>query len=811
MVNRRILIMGAWFLFLVPVLVSCSGDSGSSAKVSPESIYDAGAAVGARGYADSFPIELMAQGASGSYERIQDGQSVQAGKRRFAVSVQGDPLEIDRVFLSDGGVYQVEALKDGDLYVCDFEVKGDRLYKTLLVQVIHADERASKEKFVLKTFESENDDRLILNGIGMLASADLLDGARDEVAEFLNGMMERSFACMQDQDAGMITRISFGDGDPDTVDVEVVTLEPVRDDLFPGAVLRVEFIIQDVDLSAVSVYGQDLIATRDNDLVLEMYLALDDMRTDGTHGIVLDLLDSAQAHFTRDFFLRTVVEDKIREGLQVIELPPLAADLRQIADAMGDALPVSITIDDTEVDLGVLFSTLEMDLSRYLFVDVYGLPEDTSSEGLALGAGLFLADYGEAGEGVDDNPESSPFDAEGIFDDLCAAMTDAAFERIRQEYSGLVTSLTYGDGSAATQDVSVRYLEIQDASSPSEKTVRVDFTISDVDLRAVSLFGLSLITTRNNDLSIDATFSIASRQNAGNDELVLNVLEVSSVDFQDFFVGRTLVEELVRNDMQDMEESVLGLDEVLDGAGIDLGISGREAGRPMFPYVLDAYSPYAWDLLLQQGDSLRVALSQDTLNRMLSRLMGQGFEWDVYEILRPILGNDFAGFEQERLAGEETILRLSVPPVLDLRSGRIRMQLDDVEIEYRLGEEPLWTASVDLDLILTARVEGEGLAFYLDAVPEQCHFHIMKDKAGKLALLDHSSLVSDIVQRLPEMLGDQAGGALFTVSFSSMEGFLALEDVDAPVGISADHGYLYVDAAVYDMDLTGLLELFSLD
>jgi hypothetical protein len=260
-----------------------------------------------------------------------------------------------------------------------------------------------------------------------------------------------------------------------------------------------------------------------------------------------------------------------------------------------------------------------------------------------------------------------------------------------------------------------------------------------------------------------------------------------------------------------MEENVLGLDEFLDDAGIDLGISGREAGRPLFPYVLDAYSPYTWDLQLLQGNSLRIAVSQDTLNWTLAQLTGQGFEWDVYEILRPILGNDFAGFEQERLDGEETILRLNVPPVLDLRSGRIRMQLDDVEIGYRLGEEPQWTASVDLDLIVTVQVEGEGLAFYLDAVPEQCHFHIMRDNAGQLALLDHSSLVSDIVQRLPEMLGEQAGGPLFTVSFNSMEGFLALDDVDAPVGIFADQGYLYVDAAVYDMDLTGLLQLLSLD
>jgi hypothetical protein len=138
------------------------------------------------------------------------------------------------------------------------------------------------------------------------------------------------------------------------------------------------------------------------------------------------------------------------------------------------------------------------------------------------------------------------------------------------------------------------------------------------------------------------------------------------------------------------------------------------------------------------------------------------------------------------------------------------MQLDDVEIEYRLGEEPKWTASVDLDLIVTVQVEGEGLAFYLDAVPEHCHFHIMRDKEGKLALLDHSSLVNDIVQRLPEMLGEQAGGPLFTLSFSSME-------IPCPGGCRCAclhicrPGILYVDAAVNDMDPTGLLELLSLD
>jgi hypothetical protein len=139
----------------------------------------------------------------------------------------------------------------------------------------------------------------------------------------------------------------------------------------------------------------------------------------------------------------------------------------------------------------------------------------------------------------------------------------------------------------------------------------VAFTISDVDLRAVSLFGLDLISTRDNDLSIDATFGIAYRQNAGKNELVLDVLEVSSVDFQDFFVGRTLVEELVRNDLNDMEENVLGLDDVLDEAGIDLGISGREAGKPC-SRTSSTSIPLCVGPAAPAGNSMRVAVSQDT-------------------------------------------------------------------------------------------------------------------------------------------------------------------------------------------------------
>ncbi|HPJ08710.1 MAG TPA: hypothetical protein PLB09_11830, partial [Deltaproteobacteria bacterium] len=89
-------------------------------------------------------------------------------------------------------------------------------------------------------------------------------------------------------------------------------------------------------------------------------------------------------------------------------------------------------------------------------------------------------------------------------------------------------------------------------------------------------------------------------------------------------------------------------------------------------------------------DTLSVALSQNMVNGILAQVFEPGFEWDVYEILRPLLGEDFAGFQAERKEGEETIMHLSVPPVVDLRTDLIRMELDDVVLAYRLDGQARW-------------------------------------------------------------------------------------------------------------------------
>lgn len=797
-------------LLVVILEISCSGSDGSGGKAAPESIYDAGASVPARGYTDSYPIELLMRDASGDFVAVQDGQYVQPGKRRLAVRVDGDRSAIDRVFMSDGGLYQVEAISEGDLYVADFEIKATRLYNPVLVQVIHTDARASKKKVVFRTTTEALGEKLVLDGIGAVVSQDLLEGSRDQAAELVDAMLGEIFDCIGGQEGGTITSLSYGDNDPRTVDVVVDALETVQDDAFPGAVLHVGLTIRDVDLSAVNIYGQDLISTTDNDLVVDAYVALDDLWEDGTRGLVLDLLDSTQVHFKDDFFLRPVVEEYISSGLRVVQRRPLAADVQELADTVGNEMPVTLTVGSTEVDLDELFGNLNLDLSKYLFVDVYGLPEETTLGALALGGGLCVADYEDAGQGGGGGPGGPGIDADDAFMDMFSAMVDDAFARIREEYDGLVTTLSYGDGNPSTDDMVIHSLSFEGPGTVNTRTVRARFTIRDVDLRAISLFGFPLIATSNNDLTVGVTCLLTHRRTGGVDEVLLDVQDVDEVNFQDIFVGDFVIEDLVAKDIEGLDTIALDVDDMIDELAPDIDLTGCSGGGPLFPDILAASSYYEWNPGIAQGDTLSVALSQDMINGMLAQVFEPGFEWDVYEMLRPLLGEDFAGFQADRQEGEETILRLSVPPAFDFRANRIRMELDGVEIEYRLDGQARWEASLDLDLILTVQAAGNELEFYLDTAPEYSHFHIMKDNRGDLGVFDHSNLVNDVVEKLPELFGNDGGGPLFTVGLDSLDAFLVLDDTADPVRVMAYQGYLYLDAAALEVDLSRLLDVFAM-
>jgi hypothetical protein len=207
-------------------------------------------------------------------------------------------------------------------------------------------------------------------------------------------------------------------------------------------------------------------------------------------------------------------------------------------------------------------------------------------------------------------------------------------------------------------------------------------------------------------------------------------------------------------------------------------------------------------------DGISLAIAQDDINWIIDQVLGDCLEWNIYEVLGILLGEDFAGFLPDESAGEETIMRLSVPPVLDLRSSEIRMEVDDVIIQYRLDGQPQWEASVDLDLILDPKIENREVAFYLRSVPEYCHFHIMRDNKGNLGVFDHSNLVNDVVEKLPELLGGTEGGPIFAIGLDGLDPLHILDVINNPLAVYVKEGYLCVDVAALDFDLPWLMDLF---
>jgi hypothetical protein len=790
-------------------MISCSGGSGSDKKISGESIDDPGASVAALAFKDAYPIEIQMQDPTGEFVAVHDGQYVEPGKKRFAVTVQGDKSDIDKVLLSDGGVYQVEAIKQGDSYQADFTFNNDRLYTTVLVQAIHKNQRASKEKIVFKTFNDASGEKMITNGIGILASNDILYGNRELLASELDKFVGEAFNYFKTQNSGIVSSLSYGDNNPNTIDIEIVDFKSVHNAAYSSAVIHLDFIIHNVNLAALNIKGQDLITTKNNDLNVDMFIAIEDQGNGSKRGLVFDFLGSPSLSFKKDFILRSVVEQKIASSLFVIELAPLVTDLDKLFETLGNLLPLSINVNDSTVDIVSLFDKQNMDLSKYMFIDLYGIPENTSQSEIALGAGLYITQDKIAKTSTSqDKPVNSP-DLNGIIIDLCQVMVDKAFESIKQQYKGLVSTLSYGDNNPQTNDFIINSVSIQDTSYPETKMIQTNFTIKDVDFSAVSLFGFSLINTQNNDLTIDATFLLSTSKDTGGVVLILDIQQVAKVAFRDYFVGKLIIEGLAKNTIENMDNSNAGIDNIISALSFDIDLSGSGSPGFEFPDVLETRSPYEWDLKLPEGDNLSLVISQDNINWVLAHLFTRAFEWDIYEMLGPILGSNFEGFNNDSSDKQETIMRFSVPPVFDLRASQIRIQADDVFLEYRLNGEPQWEASIDLDFILDARVVNNELAFFISPHTEKCHFHIMKDNLGNLGIFDHSNLVNDIIGQLPILLGNSPGGPIFTISLRTFEPLLVLNSLENPINISAGDGYLYIDMNALDVDLSLLKEVLA--
>ena len=799
-----------WFLvfFLFCLLAGCSGSGDSDDIISGgESIYDPGVSVGAMSYADAYGISMFVLNDDGEPVPIQDGDYIEPGKKTFGLQIEGDPANIDRVFFSDGGIYQVEALMQDDMYAGDFEVSEENLYQPLLVHVIHNNGLASKEKIVLRTFQHHVDSQYVKNGVGLLIAQEILDGQRNALAESLDDILRDVFAYIADQSPGFISGIGYGDSNPDKVDVDIATLQSVSTEDYPRAVLQISLVVRDVDLYALPLYGQNLISTVNNDLFIDFFFSIDDKGTDGSIRFILDFSDPVQMRFARDFFLKDVVLEMLKDQLTGIDLAPFACDLSNLYDEITTGLPNNFLVNGKDVDLNILFDGLVIDLNKYLFADIYGIPEDTSAEAMSLGMGLYVADYDDViWESYVVPPASDPFDMEEIFEDICKVIVQDAFEDIRQEYEGLITELSYGDGDSGTPDFVVNSFILEDTTDVNIKNVRINYTIKSVDLQAVSLFGFALISTQDNDLTVASSLSLEHRISGTDDVLVIKTTEISNVSFAQYFIGREIIEDIIKSDLESMEDAWFAIEDLMQDMSLDIDITtGLYSGCdvPLFPDVSSYITEPAWELILPEAYNVACAISQNNINWVMESVLNQGVEWDVNELLVALLGEDFEGFNSGSTEGEVTVLRLSVPPVVDVRASQIRVLFNDVILQYRIDGEPQWEASIDLDMIVEVRAENSVLGFYLTQIPQNTHFHIMRDNPGNLGIFDHSTLVNDIIDGLPEILGLSEDDPIISIGLDAFSPFIVFEDVLSPVTVRAGGGYLYIDMALSSLDLEG--------
>lgn len=794
---------------VMALLASCSGSSRSDEVVAEESIYDPGVSVAAVGFDEACEIGLFLVNEQGDLFPLNDGDYVEPGNRTLAVETLCGPSAIDRVYVSNGSVYQVEALPQDGRFVCEFAVSEEDLYQVVLIQVIHPGWRASKEKIVLSTSRPVVAGSYIRNGVGVVASQDLLDLQKQDLAAALDDKTREVFDSLNRQGASFIAGLSYGDSDPDTPDIVVHTIEAVHLEAIPSAVLRLQFTVKDVSLSILPIYGRPLVSTASNDLLVEAFVAIEDAGVDGDVRLVFDLLDSAGVAFSQPFFFQRVVERAIASELRRIELPPLAFDTANIGYEAAHLLPGNIRIFGLEKDVQGMLDGFGPDLDTYVFADLYGIPEATNTGILALGLGLSSQPSEEVvWKSPPDAVPLNPIDMEGVFNDLFGSAIDEVFASIRQEKAGMITNLSYGDGDPATDGFSVDSLAFHDTdSNPDMKTAAIRFTVKQVDLDAVPLFGISLITTRDNDLHIAATFSIEYHEDEAGKRIILDTQSVEDVHF-DRDVSPSFctawVEDMIRADLEEMETREYDVGELIAEFEIGLDLSGSALATGPYAVFPDLYPVVCqdpgWLLVLPDTLSLSLALSQAVVNQFLAGIFDRESEWDVYELVTTLLGEDFPGFKQGRTTAEQTVMRLSVPPVIDLRDSRIRLEVPDVVFQYRTGDTPQWEASVDLYMIITPSADGYRLGIDLSRVPGKNHFHVMKDNPGNLGIFDHSSLAEDIMGSLPELMGGPADAPFLSFDLDAWEPILEFEDRDEPVIVSAGGGYLYLDMAVSGLE-----------
>lgn len=334
-----------------------------------ESVYETGHGVPAVPYDEAQTIELYRQEITDgrtSYVKIANGDylAVSApytvytlGVKVTARSKDGEVMD-QRVFLGDGGwEYQVEAVYDEEwrMYVADFKFLPSDTFLThpVLVQVIYSDGLASKEKFILHT---RNDlaaasGMLVDKGLGVSLSADFLH----RLAPVVSAILEEQGVGLTIADLAPADNASGGAQGVIRADLGILSCDLILDDTY------------------TPLFGQETRA---------LALGVEDI-AGGTPDNLLELIGSA--------FFGLFFKDLQLQGIPIMALGFNLADL--MSGLTGS--------DDGTNSLLSMLSGLQIDSS--LFLNLYGMPAETSAGFATIGGALYAADPADVATDDDGN------------------------------------------------------------------------------------------------------------------------------------------------------------------------------------------------------------------------------------------------------------------------------------------------------------------------------------------------------------------------------------------------------------------------
>ena len=359
--------------FMIGMTIGCGSDDHEEELAVDESIYSAGEPVAAIGYSDAQPITLYLRktNSRGSYyfSKVGNGEILAAGVNTFGIKVNPRMVEgkaaNQRVFLGDGGWdNQVEAVLDEEngYYVCDFTLVESDVYLThpLLVQVIYPyDNKASKEKFVVITdaLLRPASNALVQNGMGITLSAAMLETMK----EIINPLIQKQMP-----------------------NVEIKSITPAKNDTDS------EKGIMNINLGALSfdLALQDTYTNTQGNRISELTIGIADLAGGASNKFMENLLS-----LMLDPLLKRL-SGPIVNIFQLDQIPmmPVALSLDELLPALmesedGEGMS-GILPSDLFAGFGDIGEMLTLSAKSVLFLNIFGLPQDTDSNFAAIGGGI---------------------------------------------------------------------------------------------------------------------------------------------------------------------------------------------------------------------------------------------------------------------------------------------------------------------------------------------------------------------------------------------------------------------------------------